>query len=130
MTVLLPAREIKKPQVARVDVKSNHIVVRLAITSEQQSGQKVETDVLNHDDDRDRSQHHIGVLQTDASINVLTVPWKPARRPREIIPPAPVSPRPDIAAQQNCTVRQVIGTGPAKTMRGLSLMWHDHDAGR
>jgi site-specific DNA recombinase len=75
----------------------------------------------------------------------LTIPWKkaPARRPREIIPPAPASPRPDkrairaetrtqliasiakgrqwleewtvgtvtsaeqIAARQNCTVRQV-----------------------
>jgi hypothetical protein len=84
-------------------------------------------------------------VQTDALTNVLTIPWKkpPAKRPREIIPPVPASPRPDkrpiraetrakliasiakgrqwleeltvgnvtsaeqIAARQNCTVRQV-----------------------
>jgi hypothetical protein len=104
----------------------------------------VESDVLNQDDDRDRSQHY-SVVQTDASTNVLTIPWKktPAGRPREIIPPVPLSPRPDkrpiraetrtkliasiakgrqwleewtvgtvtsaeqIAARENCTVRQV-----------------------
>jgi site-specific DNA recombinase len=116
-------KDLISTQVARVDVKSNHLVVRLAITSEQQSGKKV----------------------GDAATKVLTIPWKktPARRPREIIPPVPVSPRPDqrpiraetrakliasiakgrqwleewtagavtsaeqIAARQNCTVRQV-----------------------
>jgi site-specific DNA recombinase len=137
-------KDLISTKIARVDVKSDHLVVRLAITSEQQTGKKV-ADVLNHDDHRDRSQHQIGVMQTDASTNVLTVPWKktPAKRPREIIPPVPVSPRPDkrpiraetrakliasiakgrqwleeltvgtaacaeqIAARQNCTVRQV-----------------------
>jgi hypothetical protein len=131
-------------QVARVDVKSDHLAIRLAITPEQQSGKKVESDALNHDDDRDRSQHQ-NLVQTDALTNVLTVPWskQPASRPREIILPVPVSPRPDkrpiraetrakliasvakgrqwleeltvgnitsaeqIAARQNCTVRQV-----------------------
>ena len=116
-------KDLISTQVARVDVKSDHLVVRLAITSEQQSGKKV----------------------GDAATKVLTIPWKktPARRPREIIPPGPVSPRPDqrpiraetrakliasiakgrqwlegwiagtvtsaeqIAARQNCTVRQV-----------------------
>ena len=133
-------KDLISTQVARVDVKSDHLVVRLAFTS----GKKV-ADVLNHDDDGDRSQHHVSVAQTDASTKVLTIPWKktPARRPREIIPPGPVSPRPDqrpiraetrakliasiakgrqwleewaagtvtsaeqIAARQNCTVRQV-----------------------
>ncbi len=90
-------KDLISTQVARVDVKSDHLVIRLANPLEQQSGHKVESDVLNHDDDRDRSQHHISVLQTSASTNVLTIPWKktPARRPREIIPPVPVSPRPD-----------------------------------
>jgi site-specific DNA recombinase len=116
-------KDLISTQVARVDVKSNHLVVRLAITSEQRNGKKV----------------------GDAATKVLTIPWKktPARRPREIIPPVPVSPRPDqrpiraetrakliasiakgrqwleewtagtvtsaeqIAARQNCTVRQV-----------------------
>jgi hypothetical protein len=76
-------------QVARVDVKSDHLVVRLAMTSGQQNGETTESDVLNHDDDRDRSQHHIGDAQADASTNVLTIPWKksPSKLPREIIPP-------------------------------------------
>src|SRR3984893_11896977 len=58
-------KDLISTQVARVDVKSDHLVVRLAITSEQQSGKKVESDVLNQDDDKDRSQHHISVVQTD-----------------------------------------------------------------
>ena len=47
--------------------------------------------------DRHRPQHRISVTQTGASTNLLTIPWKktPARRPREIIPPVPASPRPD-----------------------------------
>jgi site-specific DNA recombinase len=137
-------KDLISTQVARVDVKSDHLVIRLAITPEQQSGKKVESDVLNHDHDRDWSKHR-SFVQTDALTNVLTIPWKktPAKRPREIIPPVPVSPRPDkrpiraetrakliasiakgrqwleewtlgtvtsaeqIAARQNCTVRQV-----------------------
>jgi site-specific DNA recombinase len=136
-------KDLISTQVARVDIKSDHLVIRLAIPPEQQGGKKVESDVLNHDDDRDRSQHR-NLGQTDA-LNVLTTPWKkpPARRPREITLPVPVSPRPDkrpiraetrakliasiakgrqwlaeltvgnvtsaeqIAARQNCTVRQV-----------------------
>ena len=87
-------KDLISTQVARVDVKSDHLAIRLAITPEQQSGKKVESDILNHDDDRDRPQHH-NLVQTDAI--VLTVPWKkqPARRPREIILPVPVSPRRD-----------------------------------
>jgi site-specific DNA recombinase len=83
-------KELISAQVARVDVKSDHLAIQLAITPEQQSGTR------DHDDDRDRSQHH-NLGQTDALTNVLTVPWKkqPARRPREIILPVPVSPRPD-----------------------------------
>jgi DNA invertase Pin-like site-specific DNA recombinase len=83
--------------VARVDVKSDHLVVRIATMSEQQSGEKVETNVLNHHDGSDRSENQIA--QTDASTNVLRIPWKkmPAKRPREIIPPVSVSvsPQPD-----------------------------------
>jgi site-specific DNA recombinase len=89
-------KDLISTQVARVDVKSDHLVIRLAITPEQQSVKNVESDVLNHDDDRDRSQHR-NLVQTDALTNVLTIPWKktPAKRSREIIPPVPVSPRPD-----------------------------------
>jgi hypothetical protein len=89
-------KDLISTQVARVDVKPDHLAIRLAITPEQQSGKTVESDVLNHDDDRDRSQHH-NLVQTDARTNILTVPWnkQPARRPREIILPVPASPRPD-----------------------------------
>jgi site-specific DNA recombinase len=66
-------KDLISTQVARVDIKSDHLVVRLAVTSEQETGKKV-ADVLSHDDDRDRSQHHISVTQTGASTNVLTIP--------------------------------------------------------
>jgi site-specific DNA recombinase len=137
-------KDLISTQVARVDVKSDHLVIRLAIPREQQVGKKVEADVLNHDGDGDRSEHRT-LVQTDALANVLTIPWKKplARRPREIILPISVSPPPDkrpiraetrakliasiakgrqwleeltvgnvssaeqIAARQNCTVRQV-----------------------
>jgi site-specific DNA recombinase len=89
-------KDLISTKIARVDVKSDHLDVRLAITTEQQSGKKVESDVLSHAGDGDRSQRH-SVVQTDASTNALTISWKktPAKRPREIIPPVPVSPRPD-----------------------------------
>jgi DNA invertase Pin-like site-specific DNA recombinase len=143
--VELNDKDLISTQVARVDVKSDHLVVRLAMTSGQQNGETTESDVLNHDDDSDRSQHHIGDAQADASTNVLTIPWKksPNKLPREIIPPVTVSPRLDkrpiraetrakliasiakgrqwleewtagtvtcaeqIAARENCTIRQV-----------------------
>jgi len=131
-------KDLISTQVARVDVKSDHLAIQLAITPEQQSRTR------DQDDERDRSQHR-NLAQTDALTNVLTVPWKkqPARRPRGIILPVPVSPRRDkrpiraetrakliasiakgrqwleeltvgnvttaeqIAARQNCTIRQV-----------------------
>jgi hypothetical protein len=95
--VELNDKDLISTQVARVDVKSDHLVVRLAMTSGQQNGETTESDVLNHDDDSDRSQHHIGSAQADASTNVLTIPWKksPSKLPREIIPPVTVSPRLD-----------------------------------
>jgi DNA invertase Pin-like site-specific DNA recombinase len=138
-------KDLISTYVSRVDVKSDHLAVRIAIISEQQSGEKIETDLLNPHDGSDRSENHI--TQTDASANVLRIPWKKlsAKRPREIIPPASVSvsPPPDkrpiraetrakliasiakgrlwleewtagtvtsteqIAARENCTIRQV-----------------------
>jgi hypothetical protein len=41
-------KDLISTQVARVDVESDHLAIRLAITPEQQSGKKVESDVLNH----------------------------------------------------------------------------------
>jgi hypothetical protein len=137
-------KDLISTHVARVDVKSDHLAVRIAITSEQQIRERTETDVLNHHDVSDRSGNHIG--QTEDSANVLRIPWKkmPAKRPREIIPPAAVSASPrdkrpiraetranliasiakgrrwleewtvgtvtsteQIAARENCTIRQV-----------------------
>src|SRR5260370_25815518 len=54
-------KDLISTQVARVDAKSDHLVVRLAITSEQQSEKNV-ADALNHDDDGDRAQHHMTVV--------------------------------------------------------------------
>ena len=86
-------KDLISTHVAFVDVKSDHLIIRLAIPSEQRTGKKVESNVCDRHDDNDRSQR--GVVRVDDSI--ITIPWKksPAKRPREIIPPALVSPRPD-----------------------------------
>jgi hypothetical protein len=130
--------------VARVDVKCDHLAVHIANTTEQQIGEKIETDVSNGHDDSDGSENR--TVQAGASANVLRIPWKKiaANRPREIMPPASVSASPrdkrpiragtranliasiakgrrwleewtvgtvtsaeQIAARENCTIRQV-----------------------
>jgi len=88
-------KDLISTQVARVDVKSDHLVVRLAITSEQQGGEKIETDVLNHHDGSERFESQIA--QTDASTNVLRIPGKRAGQTtaRDYSSRYRVSPRPD-----------------------------------
>ncbi len=75
--------------VARVDVKPDHLAIRLATESKLSTRKKLRQNILNHIVDQ-QLQHDRTDPQTDNSTNVLMVPWKkmPAKRAREIIPPA------------------------------------------
>ena len=126
-------KELISAHVARVDVKRDHLAIRLSAKFERDSMAR----------DRRHSAEQDQPVHRDS--NVLVVPWKktPSKRPREIILPASTSSHPDqrpiraetraklvtavakgrhwldeliagtvtnveqIAATQNCTVRQI-----------------------
>jgi site-specific DNA recombinase len=139
----LSDKELISTHIGRVDVKSDHLAIQLAVMPGQQSGVQNRRWPLDYSNDQGQSGDHSGHSYPNADI--LVVPWKktPSKRPRGIIPPAPTSPRQDprpiraetraklvtaiargrlwldelitgtcthveqIAATENCTVRQV-----------------------
>ena len=76
--------------VARVDVKLNHLAIRLATNSTRSLGKKSKQKIINVHDEHHQLQRNRTGQQIDTSTDILMIPWKkmPAKRPREIIPPA------------------------------------------
>jgi hypothetical protein len=82
---LLDDKELISVQVARVDVRPDHLAIQLCAKSERDS----EGQDHRHSAEEDERVHR--------AQNVLVVPWKktPSKRPRVIILPASTSSRPD-----------------------------------
>ena len=83
-------KDLISTYVARVDVKLNHLAVRLATNSTWSPGKKSKQKIINVNDEHHQLQRNRTGQQIDTSTDILTIPWKkmPAKRPREIIPPA------------------------------------------
>ena len=83
-------KDLISTYVARVDVKPNHLAIRLATHSARSPGTKSKQKIINVDDEHHQLQRNRTGPQIDTSTDILMIPWKkmPAKRPREIIPPA------------------------------------------
>src|ERR1700678_2786413 len=83
-------KDLISTYVARVDVKPNHLAIRLATNSTPSPGKKSRQKIINVNDEPHQLQRNRTGPQIDTSTDILMIPWKkmPAKRPREIIPPA------------------------------------------
>jgi DNA invertase Pin-like site-specific DNA recombinase len=83
-------KDLISTYVARVDVKPNHLAIRLATNSTRSPGTKSKQKIINLNDEHHQLQRNCTGPQIDTSTDILMIPWKkmPAKRPREIIPPA------------------------------------------
>jgi site-specific DNA recombinase len=83
-------KDLISTYVARVDVKPNHLAIRLATNSTRSPGKKSRQKIINVNDEHHQLQRNRTGPQIDTSTDILMIPWKkmPAKRPREIIPPA------------------------------------------
>src|ERR1700733_8241472 len=82
-------KDLISTYVARVDVKLDHLAIRLATHSARSPGTKSKQKIINVDDEHHQLQRNRTGPQIDTSTDILMIPWKkmPAKRPREIIPP-------------------------------------------
>jgi len=83
-------KDLISTYVARVDVKPNHLAIRLATNSTRPPGKKSRQKIINVNDEHHQLQRDRTGPQIDTSTDILMIPWKkmPAKRPREINPPA------------------------------------------
>src|ERR1700704_4362104 len=82
-------KDLISTYVARVDVKPNHLAIRLATNSTRSPGKKSRQKIINVNDEHHQLQRNRTGPQIDTSTDILMILWKkmPAKRPAEIIPP-------------------------------------------
>jgi len=107
-------KDLISTYVARVDVKLNHLAIRLATNSTRSPAKKSRQKIINVNDEHHQLQHNRTGPEIDTSTDILMIPWKkmPAKRPREIIPPALHSSSP--------TDHRPSGPRPARNSSGRS----------
>lgn len=97
--ISLNDKELLSTHITRVDVKQDHLAIRLTVMPEQGSGTQNGRRLKDYKNSNDQSiSNYQGGHSRHSTANILVVPWKktPSRQPREVILPAPTSSRQDL----------------------------------